>query len=221
MTARARPVESSLRADAARNRRALVDAAHVVFGRQGLDAPLDEIARQAAVGNATLYRHFPNRCALVAAVFEDTLAEVGTAARRALEDPDPWTGFTEHVLFLCRLQASDRGLADLLTTTITAAPELERLRKRARLDLARIIARAKNSGALRDDFEPEDLIVLLMANAGVVRRTSVAAPGAWQRLVGYTLDGLRAPAATATVPASCADAVRRAMADHAIHLGCT
>ena len=58
-----------LRRDARRNRERLVEAAHAVFAEQGLEAPLDVIARRAGVGNATLYRHFPTRAALVDAVF--------------------------------------------------------------------------------------------------------------------------------------------------------
>src|SRR3954470_18110866 len=115
---------SHLRADAARNRNALLAAAAKVMSEHGLDAPLDEIAREAGVGNATLYRHFPTRCALVAEVFAATLRTVAAAGGEALTDPDPWHAFTTHIGFLCRLQATDRGLADLLTTAIPGAPEL-------------------------------------------------------------------------------------------------
>ena len=210
------------RADAVRNRRALVDAAKRVFGRRGLDAPLDEIARQAGIGNATLYRHFPSRCALIAAVFADTLEDVVAACDRALANPDPWAGFREHVLFLCRMQAEDRGLADLLTMRVTGAPALERLRERAFASFNEVAARAKEAGALRRDFQPEDLALLLMANAGVIHRTTRRAPTAWRRVAGYTLDGLRADAATDAAPPSPGlRAVRAAMADQAAQLDCS
>ncbi|MCW2632463.1 MAG: putative transcriptional regulator, partial [Pseudonocardia sp.] len=133
---------------------------------------------------------------------------------------DPWAGFTEYVMFLCELQATDRGLADLLTTSITGARDLEQLRTTAYRDFARIVDRAKTSGALRTDFEPGDLVLLLMANAGLIHRTAASAPRAWRRLVGLTLDGLRAASATATPPALSAAAVRRAMSDQATQFGC-
>jgi AcrR family transcriptional regulator len=209
-----------LRADAARNRGALIEAARAVFGQRGLDAPLDDIARHANLGNATLYRHFPARCELVAAVFADTLTDVVAAAQRALRHTDPWAGFTEYVMFLCELQATDRGLADLLTTSISGARDLERLRTAAYRDFALLVDRAKTSGALRTDFEPGDLVLLLMANAGLIHRTAASAPRAWRRLVGLTLDGLRAASATATPPALSAAAVRRAMSDQATQFGC-
>ena len=122
---------SALRSDAVRNRRLLVDAARSVFGERGLSAPLDEIARRAGVGNATLYRRFPTRCALVAAVFADTLRDVLAETEQALAQPDPWTAFADHLTFLFRVQATDRAFADLLTARIHGAPELEDLRGQA------------------------------------------------------------------------------------------
>ncbi len=190
-----------LRADAARNRRQIIRAARELYSRRGLDAPLDEIARLAQVGNATLYRHFPTRCALVAAVFADTLGRVIDAASQALDDPDPWRAFAGHVRFLARLQAADRGLADLLITDVTGAPELEQLRSRALRDFTRIAGRARVSGALRADFTPEDLVLLLMANAGLVERTTDTAPTAWQRFIDLALDGLHTSAATTATAA--------------------
>lgn len=213
---------AGLRSDALRNRHAIVDAARQLFGARGLEVPLDEIARQAGVGNATLYRHFPTRCDLIAAVFVETLVAVNEACERALAEPDPWTGFAGHVVFLCELQAADRGLADLMTTRVTGAPELERLRSRTQQGLQRIADRAKAAGALREDFQPEDLAVLLMANAGVIHRTAATAPTAWRRLVGYVLDGLRhSPANTPAPPSPGLRALRAAMEQQAKLLGCS
>src|SRR3978361_2560967 len=83
----------TLRADAARNREAIVEAARAVFAEHGLDAPLDEIAKRAGTGNATLYRRFPTRGDLVAAVFADRMAEHLDAVQAGLADEDPWRGF--------------------------------------------------------------------------------------------------------------------------------
>ena len=93
-----------LRADAARNRQAILATARELYGARGMDAPLDDIARRADVGNATLYRHFPSRCALIPATFADTLDRVIEAGERALEETDPRVGFTSRVRFLseCR-----------------------------------------------------------------------------------------------------------------------
>ncbi|HXA28444.1 MAG TPA: helix-turn-helix domain-containing protein [Candidatus Angelobacter sp.] len=214
------PPEARLRADAARNRAALLGAARRVYAERGLDAPLDEIAREAGVGNATLYRHFPGRCALAGAVFAEALQQVIDAAEAALADPDPWQGFARHVTFLCRLQATDRAVADLMTTEMGGAPDLEALRDRAQQGFVRLAERARAAGALRQDFVPEDLVLVLMANAGVVHRTAAAAPEAWNRFVDLVLDGLRSGSSTrAAAPCPGADSVRRAMAQRGEVLG--
>ena len=208
-----------LRADAARNRQTIVEAARRLYGQRGLGVALDEIARLAGVGNATLYRHFPTRCSLVSAVFAETLRQVVQAADDALRAADPWTGFAQHVTCLARLQAADRGLADLLTTEVNGAPELENLRLKAYQKFVRIADRAKRNGTLRTDFVPEDIVLLLMANAGLVHRTAEAAPDAWNRFTHIALDGLRTAAATPGPPSPGRTAVRRAMAQLGGDLG--
>jgi AcrR family transcriptional regulator len=208
-----------MRADAARNRQRLVDSAHEVFSESGLDAPLDDIARRAGVGNATLYRHFPSRCSLIAAVFTETLVAVVAAADEALAESDPWAGFAGHVRFLCGLQAGDRALADLLTATITGAPELEALRTRALAAAVILIRRARKSGQLRAEFRHDDLVVLLMSNAGLVERTAATAPDAWRRQLDYLLDGLR-PSPNQVAPGAGKAAVLASMGAMSHRFGC-
>ena len=84
------PEERRLRADAARNRDAIVAVARDVFAEHGLEAPLEAIAARAGVGIATLYRRFPTREKLVAAALVEKVAEYTEAARQALAAPDPW-----------------------------------------------------------------------------------------------------------------------------------
>jgi AcrR family transcriptional regulator len=194
------PTEN-LRADAERNRRQLVETARTVLAERGLEAPLDEIARRAGVGNATLYRRFPSRQDLIAAVFVETLHQVVEASERALADPDPWNGFAEHLVFLAELQAGSRALADLLTTSISGKGELATLRDVAFGNLNQLIDKAQEAGALRADFGHGDVVLILMAGAGLVQRTADAAPIAWRRHLSYVLDGLRAPARTPAAPA--------------------
>ena len=185
-----------LRADAARNRAAIVEAARTVFAEQGLDAPLDDIAKLAGTGNATLYRRFPTRGDLVAAVFADRMAEHVSAVEAALADEDPWRGFSSYVRAATAMQARDRGIADLVTMNVPSAPEIEELRTRAYDGMVRLIERARGAGTLRPDFTDQDVVLLLMANAGLVERAHGIAAGASARLVALLLDGLRASAAT-------------------------
>jgi AcrR family transcriptional regulator len=201
----------TLRADAAGNRRRIVDAARAVFAERGVDAPLDEIARRAGVGNATLYRRFSTREDLVAAALEDRLVEYANAAAEALSQADPWTGFCAYVERVCAMQAADRGARDVLTMTFPSARGLEEHRNRAYRDFAELVQRAQAAGQLRSDFVPEDFVLLLMANAGVVQGTREAAPRAWQRFVTLMLDACRADGAHPLPPAQSPAQVYRAM----------
>src|SRR6516162_681331 len=144
--------ERRLRADAARNRAAIVAVARDVFAERGLEAPLETIAARAGVGIGTLYRRFPSREKLVAAALVEKVAEYAEAAREALAASDPWAGFAGFVERICELQAGDRGLSDLLSMTLSADERVEELRRTADEQLLTVIDRAKSAGTLREDF---------------------------------------------------------------------
>src|SRR3954470_21299886 len=201
----------TLRADAARNKEALVEAARAVFAELGLDAPLDEIAKRAGTGNATLYRRFPTRGDLVAAVFAERMAQHLAAVETGLADDDPWRGFASYIETVAVMQARDRGIADLVTMDVSAAPEIERLRSRAFDGLVRLVERAHVAGVLRADFTTQDVVLLLMANAGLVERAHGISAEASARLIRVLLDGFRAPAASDGPPAPSARRTALAM----------
>ncbi len=207
------PARSSrpLRADAARNRERIVEAAVADFAEHGLEVPLEDVAQHAGVGIATLYRRFPSRDDLVAACFERRLAEYAQAAEDALGAANGWAGFRAYVERICAMQAADRGLTDVLTRTFPRAKALEAHRRRGFAHLVRLIERAQVEGALRPDVTTEDIALLLMANAGVVQGAGDAAPNAWRRFVGLYLDGLGSKGATPLPPPPSPRQVMRAM----------
>jgi AcrR family transcriptional regulator len=182
-----------LRVDAERNRSQILEAARVAFAEQGLDVPMHEIARRAGVGVGTLYRRFPTRGALVAGAFEEKMRTYAEGVEIALSDPDPWAGFCGYVERLCLMQSTDRGFSEVLTLTFPTAEVFEAARRRAYSGFKKLIARAKASGDLREDFVPEDLVMLLMANSGVLAATADTAPRMSARLVAYLLQAFAAP----------------------------
>lgn len=200
-----------LRVDAERNRARIVAAAQAAFAKRGLDVPLEEIAALAGVGIATLYRRFPTRDDLIAACFEDRVAEYANAAEDALRAPDGWSGFRAYVERICAMQAADRGLKDVLMRTFPNAKALERHRARGYELTVRLIDRAKAQGSLRSDFVPEDIVLLLMANAGVVQAAGQDAPEAWRRFVALMLEAFRADRALSLPPAPTPRHMLRAM----------
>jgi AcrR family transcriptional regulator len=209
-----------LRADAARNRAAIVAVARDVFAEQGLEAPLEAIAARAGVGIATLYRRFPTREKLVAAALIGKVAEYAEAAEQALAVADPWDGFAGFVLRICELQAGDRGLSDLLSMTLSADEQVEQLRQTANGRVVKLIERAKAAGRLRQDFAGEDLVLLLIATASVMHVTRADAPGAWRRFVFLMLDAFRCQDAPGLPEPPSAAQMTRAMLRLAAERGC-
>ena len=178
-----------LRADAQRNRAALLAAARDVFGEHGLDASLDEIARRAGVGNATLYRRFPTRQDLIAEVFAGQMAGYVQLAETALAEPDPWAAFVTYLTRLFEIQATDRGLSELLVTSgFDEDARLAELLATARRGATAVIRRAQDAGRLRADFTRQDISLLMRANAGVLRSSPDS--DAWRRYLSLVVDGL-------------------------------
>ncbi len=185
----------TLRFDAEQNRVRILDAARRLYEVEGLGISMAAVAREAGVGKATLARRFPSREALIAAVFVSHMRRFVEATAAAVADPDPWAGFTGYVKTVLAMQAADRGFADVLTMTLPGADELESLRAQSYRAFLTLIDRAKESGQLREDFQSEDLVLALIANAGVTNVTSRVAPDAWRRLLGHLLRGFAKPGA--------------------------
>jgi AcrR family transcriptional regulator len=192
-----------LRADAERNRTRILVAAAEVFARRGLDAGLDEIARQAGVGTGTVYRRFPDKAMLIDALFEnriDTLIEVVEAA---LAMPDAWDGLVHFLETSIEMQQADRGLKELLFgegCPAKAAQDSRFAGKIAGLHprIAELVARAQASGQLRPDVSVTDLAVLQFMLHAVGTFAGPVEPALWRRQLAISLDGLRAERAAVT-----------------------
>jgi AcrR family transcriptional regulator len=203
-----------VRADAQRNRMAVLAAAESVYAEQGVDVSLNEIARRANTGNATLYRHFPTREALLAEVYTGHLERYCALAEDAARADDPVIALRDCVVATCALQATNRGLADLLASLRPLSCRVEELRVRHHRAIAKVFRRAVRSGKVRADASPADLAVLLIANAGLIHRTVEEAPRSSARLVALWLAGLISPEIHIEVPSAPTDPqIRRALHD--------
>jgi AcrR family transcriptional regulator len=184
-----------LRQDAARNRERLVAAARDVFRRKGLDAPLEEIARDAGVAIGTLYNRFPARGELVDAALGPLARRGVEVAERALHASDPWDGFACFMEGICELLAADRGYADVHRCRVADTPVIDAALERMSVLKAAIVTRAKAAGVLRADVESADLVLLFWGIAAIADATRDRAPDAWRRQLALLLDGLRPGAA--------------------------
>src|ERR1700751_6333794 len=105
------PSAKLMRADAQRNHDAVLAAAKAVFAQAGTDAPMEDVARAAGVGKGTLYRRFPTREHLFAAILQDRVDELDVSARRALDAPDAWRALREWVGVYDRWSAAYPGMS--------------------------------------------------------------------------------------------------------------
>ncbi|WP_255638782.1 TetR/AcrR family transcriptional regulator [Amycolatopsis sp. DSM 110486] len=172
-----------------------------MFAERGLSVPLREVADAAGVGIATLYRRFPTREDLITGVFTEKMTIYAESVETALADPDPWHGFCGYLETLCAMQAEDQGFTHVLTLSFPTAKAFEAQRRRAYQNFARLIGKAQESGRLRPDFVAEDLIMLLMANAGVLAATAQTAPNTWRRFLAYMIESFDTAATTDELPA--------------------
>jgi AcrR family transcriptional regulator len=203
-----------MRTDARRNRSAVLEAAGAVFAEHGLDVSLNEIARRAGVGNATLYRHFPTREALVAELFERQMECYLATAEQAATSEDPSAAFRQCITATCELQATSRTMADLLVSLQPVSPRVDEMRTRQYAAISTVIERAVRAGVVRADLRASDVAVLLVANAGLIRRTADDAPGASARLVALWLGGATAIDAQTAPPAPTEQEIGQALLRH-------
>ncbi len=179
-----------MRADARRNHDRLVEVASEAFARDGVDASLEEIARQAGVGIGTLYRHFPSRDALLETVFRRNVDQLTDSAEELLAELPPEEALAEWMQRFIAYVASKKGLAAHLKSVLSADSELFAYSHgRMNAAILRLVTAAAESGGIRRDADPDDL---LRALSGVCLMND--APG-WQdqacRISGLLMDGLR------------------------------
>jgi AcrR family transcriptional regulator len=174
-----------VRKDAARNRDRLISAARTVFAERGIDATLDDIAREAGVGTGTAYRHFPNKKVIAAEILADATQQIATDAEDALNIDDPWDAVVAFFENTSARLAADRGLYQNLAGQANVDDET-RIWPHIVDGITRLFDRAKEAGMIRANAEPEDAGVVF-AMLGVAFST-----GTWRRYLALLLDGLRA-----------------------------
>jgi AcrR family transcriptional regulator len=185
-------ISRPLRADAERNRQAIICAAGSVFAAEGTAVTLERIAAQAGVGVGTIYRRFASVDELVAVVLEEKMRRYADRTEQAAEDARerPWEAFRDWVLFILEQQATDLSFSDV--TLSDTGSELFRAEVRRALRASfTLVTRARSAGAIRPDFDHSDLLLLQHANAGIVRGTHRFAPEAWRRFGDYMLQSFR------------------------------
>lgn len=178
-----------LRADARRNEEAVLEAAKIVFARSGVDAPIREIATQAGVGLGTLYRRFPTRADLIAAVFRREVDACADAAGPLAAKEGAVEALAAWLMLYTRFLATKQGLAAALHSGDPAFATLpDYFRSRFEPALSMLLNEAADAGEVRADVAPYDLLRAI-GNLAVASGDDGAAHT--ERMVMLLLDGLR------------------------------
>jgi AcrR family transcriptional regulator len=177
------------RADAQRNMELLLKAALVVFAKSGVDAPVRDIAEKAGVGVGTVYRHFPQRSDLIAAVFRQEVDACANAAAELAAQYPPTEALARWMQRFADFVAAKRGLAAALRA---GDPAYQPLRayydEKLRPALAALLKSAVTAGEICDGVAPGDL---LSAAVSLCRPAYDVAPDHTRRMVALLIDGLR------------------------------
>jgi len=189
---RPRNLERVLRADARRNHEAVIAAAKELFADQGLDAQMPDVAKAAKVGVGTVYRHFPNKDDLIAALVAERFERLAEKAGEGVEAEDPWEGLCAFIRFSAQIQADDRGLCEVMGSRPEVMDAAARAAGLPEL-CERLVKRAQGAGELRRDLVWEDIPMIACGLGRITQATVGPATGRWPRLLEIILDGLRAP----------------------------
>ena len=178
------------RTDALRNRERILEVAKAAFTRQGANASLEEIAKQAGVGAGTLYRHFPTRDELIEGVYRNEVEKLAAAAARFAETMSPLEALRAWMLLLVDYIAAKHIIAPALNSVVGGPSRLyEGSRTMIQGAIDELVKRAKKSGDLRRDLDAFDLLRALI---GV---SHVGSGADWQqsarRLVDILIAGSR------------------------------
>ena len=192
------PPSRKPRADAERNRERILEVAKIVLTRDGAAASLDDIACRAGIGNATLYRHFPTRDELIAAVYRSEVEKLAAAEQHLAAIMPPLEALRAWMFLFIDCTAKKRLIVPAMETVAGGSMRLvEGSRPLIRTAFIASVRRAINSGDLRSDTDPNDFVRALV---GVFH--TMAMPG-WEpsarRLVDILIAGSRAYESTRSV----------------------
>jgi AcrR family transcriptional regulator len=180
-----------LRADAQRNLERILEAARAVFAQDGLDASVADVAQRAGVGTATIFRRFPTKDDLVAAVLEYELEAFAARAREAAESDDPGTAIGEFMTSVVAAFIEDRCFCEANGSQLFERPRIKELTADVTESVEALLTRAQAGGAIRNDIVAADIGFLVSAVGQAGLRLEQTAPGAWRRYAEIVLDGLR------------------------------
>lgn len=183
----------TMRADAERNRRRLLDAATQMFCERGLEVGVGEIAQQAGVGRGTLFRNFPSKEHLIAAIVIERIQESITRARAALEAPDAGSTLFDLIEQSVSRSQTDRALFDAIAETYLANEGIREAHAELMGVLDALVRRAQAAGAVRDDVGAVDVLMMIKGVCEAINSFQHVNPDVPLRQLDLILSAIGAP----------------------------
>ena len=187
---RPKPPPRKPRADAERNRQRILEIAKKTFTRSGANISLDDLARQAGIGPGTLYRHFPTRDALLEAVYRTEVEKLAAAERVLSQAMPPVEALRAWMLLFVDYIAAKQIIAPALNTLVGGPSKLfEASGSQIKGAIGALVERAIESGDIRPDLDPLDLLRALIGVSNVASVPNWAESA--RRLVQILIAGSR------------------------------
>lgn len=179
------------RRDAARNRERLLAAAAEVFAEAGASASLKDVADRAGLGVGTVYRHMPDKDAVIVALLRPQLEQLVTMAEAALGDPPTFETFADLIRRIFGAMAGSKALSEIILYQHELPEELREPVARVLTGYAEVMRRILRTGGLRQDVDITDLVLCMTAAHAVETTFADLGAGSSRRLLELMLDGMR------------------------------
>jgi AcrR family transcriptional regulator len=183
------------RADAARNRRSVLDAASAELAAHGLDVSIARIAARAGVAKGTVFNHFPTKEDLVAEIFGDRVAGLVALGEDLRDAVDPGSALLRFMTAGIELHANDRSFCEAAASISRADPRVRNASEGLAQVAEDLTGRARRAGVVRADVTGHDIVLLFNAAAQAAAPLGDTMPDLWRRYLHLIFDGLRPEAA--------------------------
>lgn len=186
------PIARATRSDSVRNRQVLLSVAAQAFAEQGTEVTVAEIAQRAGIAKGTVFRHFPAKEDLIAAIMGEIIDDLVATALGLSHAADPAAALLEFMAHGVERLAGNRGLCE-----VVGRPSLQQAGVRAGIDhLCEVVEaladRARRRGAVREDITGADVVLLLAGVHQTAAPVAQAQPQLWRRYLALVFDGIRA-----------------------------
>ncbi|MGI5134397.1 MULTISPECIES: TetR/AcrR family transcriptional regulator [unclassified Streptomyces] len=186
------PAGKPMRSDAVRTRKLLVDAATEAFAEQGTEVSVAQIAERAGIGKGTVFRHFPTKDDLLAAIVTEKMYALAATGERLTQAEDPAHALHEFMSAGIELQVEDRAFCEVVHGVAPHHPEVRNSQETLNAVTDALTDRARRHGAIRQDITGQDISLLMSGIYQTASPLQATQPHLWRRYLHLVFDGLQA-----------------------------